>query len=62
MHPEKRDILLTIGRRDIDLLNANRSCLIMRADGEPQVRVPQSASEAQKWDVIFDANQQNSAK
>ena len=96
MHPEQRDILLAIGRRDVDLLNANRSCLVMRslhddleeeaelrdlfqgscgtsepiaavivlpppADGEPPVRVPLSASEARKWDVIWDVYRQGSA-
>ena len=35
--------------------------LPLPADGEPQVRVPQSASEAQKWDMTFDAYRQGSA-
>ncbi|QNG26428.1 hypothetical protein [Synechococcus sp. HK01-R] len=96
MHPEIKDILMAIGCRDVDLLNAHSSCLVMRplhtdldeeaelrvlfqgscgtadpiaavivlpppSHGEPPVRVPLSASEAQKWDVICDVYRQDSA-
>ena len=31
MHPEQKDILMAIGHRDVDLLNASRGSLILRS-------------------------------
>ena len=31
VHPEQKDILMAIGRRDVDLLNASRGSLILRS-------------------------------